>query len=50
MEHKIEILDNGDNRYLLNPTELILGRQYDNLADKIVVEKPNHCIHKRNWH
>lgn len=40
MEHKIEILDNGENRYLLKPNELVLGRQYDNLSDKIVIQKP----------
>lgn len=40
MEHKIQILDNGKYRYQLQPTELILGRQYDDKADTIVIEKP----------
>lgn len=49
MEHKIKILDNGESRYLVDPAEIILGRQYDNLADTIVIERPlaeigNACV------
>lgn len=40
MEHIIKILDDGSSRYLLSPKTITLGRQYDDLADKIIIEKP----------
>lgn len=40
MEHKIKLIDSGADRYLVEPKELMLGRQYDNEADKIIIERP----------
>lgn len=40
MEHKIKIIDSGYDRYTIEPSEIVLGRQYDDKADTIVVEVP----------
>lgn len=40
MEHLIKIIDSGADRYTINPDQIVLGRRYDDLADKIVIEKP----------
>lgn len=40
MTHTIKILDTGLDRYQLEPQEITLGRQYDNEADEIIIERP----------
>lgn len=49
MTHTIKILDTGLDRYTIDPAQIVLGRQYDDKADTIIVEVPesekdNMCI------
>jgi hypothetical protein len=46
---KIKIIDSLKDYYTLEPKGLILGRQYDRLADTIEIERPssekdNSCV------
>lgn len=49
MKHLIKIIDSGSDRYAVVPSQIVLGRQYDDQADTIVVEVPeiekgNMCV------
>lgn len=49
MEQIIKIIDSGAERYTVDPRQIVLGRQYDDMADTIVVEVPerekaNMCV------
>lgn len=40
MEHIIKIIDNGFQRYTIEPKSIVLGRMYDNEADTISIIRP----------
>lgn len=49
MTHDIKIIDSGTDRYLIEPKEITLGRQWDDNADEIIIERPeieqnNDCV------
>ena len=40
MKHLIKIIDTGNDYYGVEPCKVVLGRQYDNEADSIIIEIP----------
>ena len=44
MEHLVEIVDNGNERYTIKTTSNVLGRQWDNNAESLIVRFPQHEI------